>query len=83
MHGNIYAISGGRFLGEFFVFMEQKNKRTYSFLSLPKMKIRHIPKDKFDIGIKNKVLQLQEKLPGDILKVVNAQYEKAKKTEKN
>tara|TARA_Y100000310_G_scaffold172095_1_gene172196 strand:+ start:42 stop:293 length:252 start_codon:yes stop_codon:yes gene_type:complete len=83
MRGNIYAVSRGRYLGEFFVFMEEPNKKIYRFLSLPKMKIREIPKHKFHSGVKNKILHLQETLPDDILKVCQAQYDKEKTTTKN
>ena len=48
----IYAVNSGDYLGEFFVYMES-NENEYRFLSLPKMQLRKVPKDKFkfDEGI--------------------------------
>ena len=77
--GNVYAVTGGDYEGEFFVYMERVDQKTYNFLSLPDLKIRSVPRDKFDFGVDNKILQYQENLPSDIFSVCSAQYEKNKK----
>lgn len=62
--------------------MDKVSTGEYKFLSLPDFKVRIVPIDKFVTGIKNKVLQFQEILPDDVLKVCKAQYEKQKKDTK-
>jgi len=73
----LYAITGGKYLGELFVFIEDKND-TFSFLSLPDMKIRDIPSEKFDFGIENKIIDVVEKLPKEVFEVCKKQYYKNK-----
>ena len=63
--GNIYAITSGDYMGEFFVLMEQTNESNI-FLSLPDFHIRHVPKEKYEVGIENKILDFQEVLPKDV-----------------
>lgn len=70
----IYAVNSGDYLGEFFVYMESYED-DYRFLSLPKMQLRTVPKDKFNFAIKNKVLELVEKLPSETYEVCKVQYE--------
>lgn len=70
----IYAVNSGDYLGEFFVYMES-NENEYRFLSLPKMQLRKVPKDKFKFAIDNKVLELVEKLPSETYEVCKVQYE--------
>jgi len=73
----LYAVTAGRFLGELLVFIED-NKGKYSFLALPEMKIREIPKDKFDTGLKDKIIDIVEKLPAYVHKTCVQQYNKNK-----
>lgn len=73
----LYAITGGKYLGELFVFIE-KTKDNFSFLSLPDMKIREVPHDKFDFGIDNKIIDIVEKLPSKVYDVCVKQYGKNK-----
>ena len=74
--GYIYAVSTGKYLGEFFVFIKKAEKDCLGFLSLPKMIVRNIPKDKFMLGLTNKVLEFQEILPADVRDVCIEQYNK-------
>ena len=76
--GDVYAVTGGRYLGEFFVFIE-KIDTNYQFLSLPSMETRTIPYSKCKNGIDDKVMDLVEILPDDIFEVCMAQYRKTKK----
>ena len=76
--GYVYAVTGGAYLGEFFVFVE-KIKGSYMFLSLPNMEVREVPMDKYKLGVNDKVLDLlDETLPSDVLDVCLAQYRKSK-----
>jgi hypothetical protein len=77
-YGSIYAITGGKYIGEFFIYMENIDREDYSFLSLPDLKIRYVPRSKFESGVKQKILQFQEILPNNILDECKSQYEKQK-----
>lgn len=74
----IYAITGGKYLGELFVFIE-KNNETFSFLSLPDMKLRDVPTDKFEFGLKEKIIDIVQKIPSKVYKVCVEQYNKNKR----
>ena len=41
------------------------------------MESRHVPKDKFDTGINNKVIEPVETLPKNIYKICVAQYKQS------
>jgi len=73
----VYAVTGGKFLGELLVFIES-NKENYSFLSLPDMHVREIPYEKFEFGLQEKILDVVEKLPEHVFKTCKAQYLKNK-----
>ena len=78
--GDVYAITGGSYLGEFFVYVEKIGK-DYLFLSLPGMEVRTVPYDKCKDGLENKLMDLVEILPGDVYEVCLAQYRKAKNSQ--
>lgn len=71
----IYAVTGGTYLGELLVFIS-KAEEIYSFLTLPDMKVRDIPKDKFIFGMKENIVEAVEKIPKYAYKVCIAQYNK-------
>ena len=73
--GCVYAVTAGKFLGELLVFVETKNDN-FKFLSLPTMSIRDVPKDKFDVGVKSKIIDFVERLPKDIFNTCVKQYRK-------
>lgn len=73
----LYAITGGFYLGELFVFIEKQDK-DFNFLSLPEMKIRTVPCDKFSFGLDNKIIDVVEQLPKQIYNVCIKQYQKNK-----
>ena len=50
--GDIYAVTGGDYMGEFFVLMEHTDDG-YIFLSLPDFNIRPVPRDKYQFAIEN------------------------------
>ena len=77
--GTVYAVTGGKYLGEFFVFIE-KVKGSYMFLSLPSMERRSVPYEKFQIGIDQKIMDKIEDLPADVYSVCEAQYRKNNKS---
>ena len=71
----VYAITGGVYLGELFVFIK-KTDLEYSFLSLPDMKIRSVPLEKFDFGLKEKIIDIVQKLPKNVYDTCIKQYNK-------
>lgn len=73
----IYAITGGYYLGELFVFMEKTDEK-YIFLSLPEMHIREVPIDKFEFGLNQNIIDIVKKIPNFVYKVCKAQYTKNK-----
>ena len=77
--GDIYAVTTGKYLGEFFVYMGscQKYKK---FLSLPKMINREIEIKHIDHALTKDILEFQEKLPREVKEVCVNQY---KHNEKN
>ena len=75
----LYAVTGGKYLGEFFVYMEKDDKHFY-FLSLPKMYIREVPLDKYQFAIDNKILDKVQNVPRSVWKVCNKQYVESKQS---
>jgi len=73
----LYAITGGFYLGELFVFIEKEDEN-FNFLSLPEMKIRTVPSDKFIFGLDNKIIDIVEKLPSHVYNTCVKQYQKNK-----
>jgi len=73
--GDVFAISTGKYLGEFFVFIESKNSIQY-FLSLPKMITREIETKNIQHAIDKGILEFQENLPHDIKSMCIEQYKK-------
>jgi len=75
--GDVYAVSTGTYLGEFFVLMKSDKKNNY-FLSLPKMINRTIDHVKVKRAIETGILEFQENLPEHIMKVCKEQYKQTK-----
>ena len=73
----VYAITGGAYVGEFFVYIEKLNGNMM-FLSLPKMEIRSVPYDKYLLGIKNGIMDRVEDPPRSVHDVCVSQYRKNK-----
>ena len=74
--GNIYAVDGGDYMGEFFVLVEKL--QDYIFLSLPDFHIRTVSEDKLQIGLDKNILDFREKLPVDIFKECIKKYNEIK-----
>jgi len=69
--GSTYGVLKGDYKGEIFVFFQQKD-HTLHFVTLPKMELRKVDIGKFDIGIKEKILDFINILPYDVYKVVES-----------
>lgn len=71
--GACYGVLHGHYVGELFVFVEQKDN-VLRFLSIPSMKNREVPEEKYQYGIKNGVIEFVEMLPRNERKVCRAQF---------
>ncbi len=71
----IYAVVGGKYLGELLVYIKSDNDN-YWFLSLPLMKNRAIPIEKFKFGLEEKIVEGVEKIPLKVDRVCRAQFNK-------
>lgn len=69
--GSSYAVLRGDYYGEIFVFFHQEN-HTLLFVSLPKMEIRKVDVIKFDIGVKDKILDFVNIIPQNVYKVIES-----------
>jgi hypothetical protein len=60
--GSSYAVLKGDYYGEIFVLIEQKDDNLF-FVSIPNMKVRKVESNKFEFGLKNKILDFIEIVP--------------------
>jgi hypothetical protein len=67
--GSSYAVLRGDYYGEIFVFFHQEDD-TLFFVSLPKMEIRKVNVVKFNIGVRDKILDFVNIVPKNIYKVI-------------
>lgn len=73
--GNVYAVQTGDYAGEMLVYIST-DFMYHKFLSIPLMKNRNIPKDKFIFGMNNRIIEYVERVPKKFLSVIEAQYQK-------
>lgn len=71
----IFAVTKGVFLGEMLVFIKEEGSN-FCFLSLPTCTNRKIPKEKFDFGIENGILDFVETSPKNVYNTTVKQYQK-------
>ena len=76
--GHAYAVGTGTYVGEMFVFVEE-TEGDYNFISIPKNKNRVVPKDKFEIGIKHKILEEVDAIDNDVFILLQKQFDFNKK----
>ena len=69
--GSSYGVLRGDYHGEIFVFFKQED-HTLFFVTLPKMELREVDIAKFEIGLKEKILDFINIIPQDVYKVVEA-----------
>jgi hypothetical protein len=67
--GSCFAVLKGDYYGEIFVLFEYDND-SYKFVSLPTMKVREVKKEKFNIGISDKIIEYFKILPKNVYKVI-------------
>ena len=81
IRGYSYAVTTGTYVGEIVVCVggDQVN---LNFISIPKNINRNIPKEKFDFGMDNKIVEIVEKLPSDVYSILEKQFEYNRKNGK-
>ena len=79
--GYAYAVGTGTYVGEMFVFVEEFDTN-YNFISIPKNENRSVPKDKFEIGIKHKILEEVELIDSSVFSLLEKQFDFNKKIDK-
>ena len=72
--GHVYAVVTGDYVGEMFIYVESSNN-AHNFISLPKNTNRIVPKEKFEFGIANNIVDPVTKLDGNMFKLLQKQYE--------
>ena len=72
--GYAYAVTAGVYVGEMFVYVEEKDDN-YHFISIPSNINRQVPKEKFEFGLVNKIVDPVTKIDSKVLKLLNKQYE--------
>lgn len=75
----VYAVEHGDLVGNFLVFIKKNDETSYDFLCLPKMEIKTVPIESYNVGIENKIIVFVRQLPKSIYRVCYAQYIKNKK----
>lgn len=68
-----YAVQTGDYVGEILVFIESTPTH-HSFISVPKNINRHVPREKFDFAKNNHIIELVERIPRDVYKVLAKQF---------
>jgi hypothetical protein len=71
--GDTYACQGGDHVGKLLIYID-KNKHEYGFLATPSMENVWVPIDKFDFGIKNKIIEYVERVPKEVRKVASVKF---------
>ena len=71
----MYACTQGTHIGSNLILINEIDN-IYNFLDVPDMKNIEIPVDEINTGIKTGILELLESLPGYIITICEAQYEK-------
>jgi hypothetical protein len=71
--GCIYAVGTGTYVGEMFVFIENKQD-DYCFISIPKNVNREVPKDKFVLGLNSQIIDYVGQIDSDVLDLLEKQF---------
>lgn len=71
--GDIYACVTGKYAGKFLVYMDS-NSNQHGFLTIPTMENRWVPKDEFDFGLKNDILEFVERAPKHVKTTSKAKW---------
>jgi hypothetical protein len=73
LEGRIYAVTTGDYAGQILLLVKQVGD-SFWFLSIPSNNNQEVPKDKFEFGMNNDIIEYIGDLPKDIFKTVKAQF---------
>lgn len=73
IRGYSYAVTTGTYVGEMLVYVEEQTEN-YKFISIPKNINREVPKDKFNLGLDNSIVEIVEEIPKSIYELLEKQY---------
>lgn len=68
-----YAVTTGAYVGEILVYVESDDV-DHKFISIPKNINREVPKDKFELGLNDGIVELVSQIPKDIYNLLEKQY---------
>ncbi len=71
--GNSYGCGAGDHVGSILIFIE-KTSDSYGFLKIPTMENIWVPKDKFDFGVKQCIIEYIERVPKYVRKTSKSQF---------
>lgn len=74
IRGHAYAVVTGDYVGEMFIYVESNNN-THNFISIPKNVNRCVPKEKFEFGLNNNIVDPVQKIDSKVFKLLEKQYE--------
>lgn len=77
LDGNIYAVRHGTYKGNFIVYINSIGE-DYNFLVLPFNDVLTITKKEFEDGIREKIVDIIERLPHNVYEICCAQYNESK-----
>lgn len=72
---DLFAVQAGDYVGQMFIVVEVTDAAV-GCLSVPDMENVEVPKEKFDFGRNNGIIEYVETVPKDVFKVSQAQYTK-------
>ena len=72
--GDMYAVIEGDYAGQFLIYIES-GTNDIRFLSSPLLENRTIPKETFDFGLENGILEYVERVPKSVRTVTRAKYD--------
>jgi len=72
--GKTYACTAGDYSGRILIFIE-KQKQDYGFISTPTMDNMIIPKEQFDLALKNGIIEYIERVPRYVRNTAKKQFE--------
>lgn len=73
-----YAVTTGTYCGELLMFVEESDN-DFHFITVPKLINRTVPKDKFELGLTNNIVEPVRSVPKKVAFLLTAQFKYNKK----
>lgn len=72
--GDTYGCTTGDYVGSMLIYIE-KDAKNYNFLKVPDMVNMSIPKEKFDVGLENSIIEYIERVPNYVKKTSKLKFD--------